>query len=55
MSEQEKKRPKIYDLPHAETKPNVLVYKAKKKFIEKELFKEKDSDEDWTKDRKKVF
>ena len=55
MSEQEKKRQRIYDLLNAETKRQRIydllnaetklsfstVYKAKKKFTEKELFKEK--------------
>ena len=44
MSDQEKKRQRIYDLLNAETKPNFLClpYKKQKKFlIEKELFEEK--------------
>ena len=46
MSEQEKKRQRIYDLLNTETKTNFLVYciqskKKKKKNTEKELFKEK--------------
>ena len=41
MSEQEKKRQRIYDLLNAETKPKFFlstVYKAKKKFLQKKSF-----------------
>ena len=44
MSDQEKERQKIYDLLHAETKPKFLCLpytKKRKKFTEKEIFKER--------------
>ena len=44
MSEQEKKRRRIYDLVNAETKPKFLCLtytEQRKKFTEKKLFKEK--------------
>ena len=56
MSEQEKKRQRIYDLLHAETKPKFLCLpytKQRKKIPEKGLFKEKGSgrlNEKWKED-----
>ena len=52
MSEQEKKRERIYDLLLAETKPKIFlstVYKAKKFFFIKKGFFRKREVEDWTK------
>ena len=58
MSEQEKKLQRIYDLLNAETKSKFLCLpftKQRKKFTEKELFKEKAGVEDWAKNEKKAF
>ena len=59
MSEQEKKRQRIYDLLNAETESNSLCLpytKQRKKCLQKkELFKEKWGVDDWTEYKKKAF
>ena len=54
MSEQEKKRQRVYDLLNAETKPKFLcLSETKQTFFLKELFKEKE--EGLNKNEKKAF
>ena len=50
MCEQEKKRQRLYDLLNAES---FFVYRIQNK--EKDLFKKKWEEEDWTKKRKEGF
>ena len=58
MSEQEKKRQRIYDLLNAETKPKFLCQPYKKQivffFTEKELLRKRGV-EDWTQKTKEGF
>ena len=58
MSEQEKKRQRIYDLLNAETKSKflcLLYTKQKKKIIDKRALKGKGEVQNWTKTKRTLF
>ena len=58
MTEQKKKRQRIYDLQNAKTKPSFLClpYTSQKTNLQKkEFFLRKGEVEDWTKNEKEAF